>query len=193
MTPPKRKRTPQTAQSVQPKKRKAEVGRTADTAADWPAAAAVNVDWNGAFKMIPPKPRAIEQLKRDFLEALKTTGGNVSRAVAASGLPRRTAYNHLAADRAFAEGWHEAVAVGHDRIDEKLTREALKGKPVPSLLIYAHKNASNLKKWRGWLIEAAKGGIESMQQKAVELGIPTEHIVKIREAMLDGYKKIPLV
>ena len=188
-----RKTSPEMAQSAQTKKRKADVAWDAKVPPYQPAETEVLGAGVEDLKVIPPKPRTIEQLKRAFLEALETTGGNFTRAVAASGLPRRTAYNHLATDRAFADVWHDAVAVGHDRLDEKLTAEALKEKPVPSLLIYAHKNATNQKKWRGRLLEAAKCGIESMQQKAVELGIPKEHILKMREAMLEGYEKIPLV
>ena len=167
--------------------------RLPETAADQPAPTDARGDGVQALKVIPPKPKSIEQLKRDFFQTLKLTGGNVSRAVEASGLPRRTAYNHLASERAFAEGWHDAVAVGHDRIDAKLTFEALKENPVPSLLIYAHKNATNQKKWRGRLMQAAKLGVEAMQISAVAQGIDVPKIAAMREAMIKAYEKVPLV
>jgi hypothetical protein len=145
------------------------------------------------LSVVAPKTKSIDQLKREFIKVLKLTYGNVSRASAASGLPRRTAYNHRAVDPRFAEEWHDAVAFGYDLVDEKLRHEALKEKPVPSILIYAHKNVMNQKKWRGRLIHAAKAGVEAMQAKAVELGIPRAQIEEIREAMFKAYEKIPLV
>jgi hypothetical protein len=45
----------------------------------------------------------------------------------------------------------------------------------------------------GRLIDAAKGGLEAMQTKCAELGIPREQIMRIREAMLKVYDKIPLM
>jgi hypothetical protein len=188
-----RGKLPEMARSAQPKKRKTEVVQSGDAPAGGPAEPDVRRNGIQTLVAAPPKPKTIEQLKRDFIAALESSCGNVTRAAAASGLPRRTAYNHLATDREFAGAWNDAVAAGHDLIDEKLMHEALKEKPVPAILIYAHKNATNQKKWRGRLIESGKGAIDAMQKTCVELGIPREQIMRIREAMLQVYDKIPLV
>lgn len=61
-----------------------------------------------------------------FLDALRQ-GLSVTAACVAAGLPRRTVYNHRAADPAFAADWDEAAEAGTDRLEDEALRRAVEG------------------------------------------------------------------
>lgn len=67
-----------------------------------------------------------------FLEQLRETGGNVSRACKAEGIGRTMAYAWRAADADFARAWDEAVEAGLDDLEQEARRRAYDGtlKPV---------------------------------------------------------------
>jgi hypothetical protein len=73
------------------------------------------------------------QIKKasQFLEVLRQTGGNVSRACAAIELTRTRAYEWRAADPLFAEAWDEAVEFGTDELEEEARRRAFSGVDEP--------------------------------------------------------------
>jgi len=73
------------------------------------------------------------QLKKasEFLEVLRETGGNVSRACAAIELTRTRAYEWRAADPLFAAAWDEAVETGTDELEEEARRRAFSGVDEP--------------------------------------------------------------
>lgn len=70
--------------------------------------------------------------RKKFIASLRLSGGNVSRACKAEGVPRRTAYEWREQDEDFARDWDEAVSAGVDDLEEEARRRAFKGtrKPV---------------------------------------------------------------
>jgi len=73
------------------------------------------------------------QLKKaeEFLDVLRQTGGNVSRACAAISLTRSRAYEWRTADPLFAAAWDEAVELGTDELEEEARRRAFSGVDEP--------------------------------------------------------------
>lgn len=62
-----------------------------------------------------------------FIETLRRTGGNVSRACKAEGVGRATAYEWRAADEGFAKKWDEAVEAGLEELEQEARRRAFTG------------------------------------------------------------------
>lgn len=145
-----------------------------------------------ALAVIPPKEVAIGKLKELFLLALKESGGNVTRAVDASGLARRTAYDHLARDPDFAAGWREAVEIGHDRITECLHTIALSGHDTIAL-IYAHKQGAAQKKWRERILDMGRIALRTLHEQSGPLNLSPEQVAGLQENMLTGFAKVPLI
>lgn len=73
------------------------------------------------------------QLKKasEFLQVLRETGGNVSRACAVIELTRTRVYEWRAADPLFAQAWDEAVESGTDELEEEARRRAFSGVDEP--------------------------------------------------------------
>jgi hypothetical protein len=67
----------------------------------------------------------------EFLQVLRETGGNVSRACAAIRLTRTRVYEWRAADPVFAQEWDEAVELGTDELEEEARRRAFSGVDEP--------------------------------------------------------------
>jgi len=78
-------------------------------------------------KELSPKQSELAHKKEAFLEALKTNGGNVSKALDASGLQRRSAYNHFNQDEDFRDAWQDAVEFGYDELSDEARRRAKDG------------------------------------------------------------------
>lgn len=66
-----------------------------------------------------------------FLEELRTTGGNVSRACEAIKVNRQRVYEWRAADPAFAAKWDEAVEAGTEELEQEARRRAYMGVDEP--------------------------------------------------------------
>lgn len=80
---------------------------------------------------------SFETLRKDtpgrikaFLDALRQ-GSTVTRAAAASGFLRQTAYKYRLADAELAAAWDEAVEEGTDRIEDEVLRRAVDGVEEP--------------------------------------------------------------
>jgi len=67
----------------------------------------------------------------EFLETLRATGGNVSKACAVLGLARQRVYEWREADKDFAVAWDEAVEFGTDELEEEARRRAFAGVDEP--------------------------------------------------------------
>jgi hypothetical protein len=64
---------------------------------------------------------------RVFVETLRATGGNVSRACDAVSIGRQTAYDWRGEDEDFAAAWDEAVEAGLDDLEQEARRRAFEG------------------------------------------------------------------
>ena len=65
-----------------------------------------------------------------FFAALEKTGV-VAWAAKAAGVGRRTVYDHLQADPAFADRWRNALDTAADNLEGELIRRAVEGEQVP--------------------------------------------------------------
>jgi hypothetical protein len=79
---------------------------------------------SGSTKHTPGK-------KARFLAALRTTGGNVSRACEAVRIVRCTAYDWRKADEAFAAQWDAVVEACVDELEQEARRRAFEGVDEP--------------------------------------------------------------
>jgi hypothetical protein len=183
-------RSAKSAQSAHPKKARAG-SKTAKPVEDLRSQSERGVAMIGPF----PKRVSIEEQKNEFIEELQNNGGIVSAALRASGLARRTAYDHLAKDPEFKEQWFEAVEISHDEVTEVLRDRALgrgMSQMPDTLLIYLHKNGENQQKWRSRLKDAAKKMLDAMHLAAAAKGIAAETRLEIQEAMLKAVESVPL-
>lgn len=64
---------------------------------------------------------------KEFIDALRESGGNVSRACDLVAIHRRTAYEWRESDEDFARLWDEAVEAGTDDLEQEARRRALDG------------------------------------------------------------------
>jgi hypothetical protein len=150
-----------------------------------------------------PKAAELESKKAAFLAELRTANGVVSTALERSGLNRRTAYDHFRKDRAFAEDWLEVVAVVGDEVLVELRRRALGYEIGPDgtkrhcrssdrLLIYLMQLRLKQNKWRGRIMDVARGSLEVVDKEGAKLGLSNKQIRRIREALIERYGSVPL-
>lgn len=66
-----------------------------------------------------------------FLQKLKSTNGNVSKACQAAKIARKTAYEHRKKNEEFAALWDEALETTYDAMEEEMYRRAVKGVVEP--------------------------------------------------------------
>lgn len=69
--------------------------------------------------------------KGKFIQKLRQTGGNVSKACQAVKISRGCAYDHRKNDADFAALWEEAVEIGMDELESEARRRAFKGTKKP--------------------------------------------------------------
>lgn len=67
-----------------------------------------------------------------FLDVL-AEGCNVTRAAAAAGVGRQTAYDRRKRDQAFAQAWREAIALGVTALEDEAIRRGFEGYDEPVL------------------------------------------------------------
>lgn len=71
-----------------------------------------------------------DRARENFLAVLRETC-NVTRAAAACGISRRTAYDHRKADETFAELWDDAEQEAVDRLEREAWRRGVEGVDKP--------------------------------------------------------------
>ena len=120
------------------------------------------------------------QLKKasEFLDVLRQTGGNVSRACAAIDLTRTRAYEWRAADPLFAEAWDEAVELGTDELEEEARRRAFRGVDEP--VFYQGEVCGEIRKYSDTLlIFLLKGRRPEKYRERAEITGQMEHTHKV--------------
>lgn len=85
-----------------------------------------------------------------FLETLRATG-NVTGAAAAAGVSRTCAYEHRAADEAFAAAWKEAEEIATDALEAEARRRAIEGVEEP--VYYLGKECGRVRKYSDRMLE----------------------------------------
>lgn len=92
------------------------------------------------------------QLKKagQFLQVLRETGGNVSRACAAIGVARQRVYEIRAKDEQFAQLWDEAIEHGTDELEEEARRRAFAGVDEP--VFYQGEECGTVRKYSDTLL-----------------------------------------
>jgi hypothetical protein len=153
-----------------------------------------------------PKAALIAAQKERFITALRSNGGNVSNALIASGLARKTAYVHFSNDETFAEAWQEAVEESIDELYDEARRRAVEGveiisgktggisnKKSDTLLIFLLKQKAAQKRWRSRLIETGKIAVETVQVAGEKNRLTYETITNIQNEMIEAFNKISVV
>ncbi|MGV0954251.1 MAG: terminase [Fluviibacter sp.] len=77
-----------------------------------------------------PEKDVTANAMRTFVEHL-TDGGTVTKAAAAAGICRQTAYNWRETDKKFAEAWDDAIEAGTQEMEAEAIRRAVKGTQKP--------------------------------------------------------------
>src|SRR3954470_4111611 len=80
-----------------------------------------------AIKKADQKSEEIDLKKKSFVKALQTNGGNVSQALLAANLSRKTAYHHFKHDEGFSDLWLEALEISNDSLFTEARRRAVDG------------------------------------------------------------------
>ena len=151
-----------------------------------------------------PKKAELETRKAAFLEELRATCGNVSRALAKAKLNRRTAYYHLGKDREFAAAWNEALEIAKDEVTAEIRRRALGyertedgrkpyGKANDRLLMFLLQHVDTRRKWRHRVLEMGRLSIKVIQTEGKKEGLTEQQIANIREALLNKYDRVSLL
>lgn len=150
-----------------------------------------------------------ERRRQIFLETLKTNGGNVSKALAAAQLPRKTAYYHFNTDPEFSQQWLDALEIGYDELWEEARHRATEGDKVvtsnrdgsmtveyrksDTLLIFLMKQGEAQKKWRNRIIQAGNIALETVRTAGEEQGLTNEQIEAIQNVMTQKFEAIQLI
>ena len=152
-----------------------------------------------------PKAAMIAIQKQRFVAALRSGGGNVSKALNMSGLARKTAYVHFGNDKAFAEAWQDSVEESIDELYDEARRRAVEGVEIVSgktgeisirksdaLLIYLLKQKAAQRRWRTKLIETGKIAIETVRIAGEKNRLSEETIADIQNEMIEAFNQISL-
>lgn len=111
------------------------------------------VNPNDLRKKIPDPPKkkesqALTQFsevhKEKFIEALKSNGGNISNAVAATGFSRTAVYSHMEKDRKFKQRVNDIFFYCDDNVDTSMYKTALEGN-VGAMGLYKRTKATSLR------------------------------------------------
>lgn len=161
-----------------------------------------------AIKPSGPRDQAIEKCKTKFLEVLRVNGGNVTKALAASGLARKTAYRQFADDQEFASSWIEALDASSDELIAEAQRRGKEGVLEPvfhngkkvadvrkysdTLLIFSIKHAEYQKKWRQRIIQTGNIALSVVQNRGSQLGLTAEQIEDLQLAMTQQFTTVML-
>jgi hypothetical protein len=152
-----------------------------------------------------PKAALVAAQKQRFIATLRTNGGNVSNALIASGLARKTAYVHFSNDETFAKAWQEAVEESIDELYDEARRRAVEGVEIISgktgevsnrksdtLLIFLLKQKAAQKRWRSRLIETGKIAVETVRFVGEKNRLSAETINNIQNEMIEAFNKISI-
>lgn len=113
------------------------------------------------------------QEKAKFIQKLKQTGGNVSKACQAVKRSRKVMYEHKEKDADFAAAWAEACESVYDEMEQEMYRRAVKGVTKP--LVY-----------KGQIVRDENGKpilIREYSDRLLELGLKSNRPEKFRERM----------
>ncbi len=162
-----------------------------------------------AIKKTNPKELVTEAQKDLFTKTLRSNGGNVSKALITSNLSRATAYRHFKDDKAFAEGWLDALEASNDELFTEARRRATEGfeesvyhngqvvgkvqKYSDTLLIFLLKQSEAQKKWRNRLIQAGNLALDTVRKEGERLQLEDEAILQIQTAITERLNDIMLV
>jgi hypothetical protein len=104
------------------------------------------------LKKASKKSTGSAQVKKgaEFLQVLRDTGGNVSRACMAIGQNRRRVYEWREKDPVFAQAWDEAVDSGTDELEEEARRRAFSGVDEP--VFYQGEQCGEVRKYSDTLL-----------------------------------------
>ncbi len=83
-----------------------------------------------ACTKLTPEKEVNANAMRTFVEQL-TEGGTVTKAAAAAGICRQTAYNWRDTDKEFSEAWDDAIEAGTQEMEAEAIRRAVKGTQKP--------------------------------------------------------------
>lgn len=161
------------------------------------------------IKKAEPKSAAIESQKKAFIKALKSNGGNVSKALITATLTRKTAYRHFKEDQEFSDQWLEALEISNDSLFTEARRRAVEGtvKEVyqngkvvgkvkeysDTLLIFLLKQSEAQKKWRTRIIQTGNLALSVVQERGATIGLKQEQIEDLQLAMTEKFKGVSLV
>lgn len=113
------------------------------------------------------------QEKAKFIQKLKLTGGNVSKACQAVKRSRKVMYDHKKTDVDFAALWEEACESVYDEMEQEMYRRAVKGVVKP--LVY-----------KGQIVKDENGRpiiIREYSDRLLELGLKSNRPEKFRERL----------
>lgn len=94
--------------------------------------------------------------REEFLEALRLSEGNVSKACEAAHVPRRTAYDWRGQDAHFADLWDEVVEAGTDTLEDEAFKRAKSSSDL--LLIFLLKSRRPEKYRENVQLDVTSGG-----------------------------------
>jgi hypothetical protein len=153
--------------------------------------------------------QVIEEKKRLFIAALRANSGNVSKALDASGLARRTAYNHFQEDNDFATEWLDAQERAHEELLAIARKMATEGvlrtvtdrhgnvreeqAPDKTMLIFLMRQHQAREKWRSKVIQTGSLALKAIRDRGQLIGLEPEQIDELELAMREQFKEIKLV
>lgn len=158
---------------------------------------------------IMPHAASLAQKKAFFIQTLHSNGGLITRALEASGLPKRTAYSHLQSDPEFRDAWLQATEIANDElfaeartraiVGEKKTRVDTDGNVTyyyeksDTLLIFLMKTHENRVKWRKRIQEAGNAALKAVRESGHSAGMTEDQIQAVQNAIMEKFKNISLV